>query len=348
MRNLLIICALQYGDLTDTYKYCQYLNDYKITYLSFDYGHPKRFLPNGRTVYVPHTRIKILNGVLFLLFSTIVALFHSGPIFVVYFPYCSIIKKCVPWKKMNVDVRTLSVATSKEKRHNEDRLLKKEIVCFDSISIIAKELIIKCGIEAFPNVYILPLGADIISANNKDFSELRLLYVGTLYNRHIIETVKGVELFLKRNPDYILKYDIIGDGEELEEIETYIKQKELGNNIFTYGALPFEKVKPFMDRCNMGVSYIPMTDWYDFQPPTKTYEYILSGMYCIATQTYANSQILTNDNGILHADNPSEFCNALESVYRKRIGLNSKIIRDTLRDSQWKIIVDKYLRPIID
>ena len=347
MRKLLIISHSQYGSLTDTYKYCQYLDDFYITYLSFDFGLPKRLVPNGKLIYVPHTQIKILNGILFLLYSIIVALFHSGPIFVVYFPHCSIIKKVLFGKKMNVDIRTLSVAKTKIKRYTEDRLLKKEIVYFDSISIIAKELAVRCGIDTFPNVYILPLGADVISTNDKDFSDFRLLYVGTLYNRHIIETVKGIELFLKKNPDSLIHYDIIGGGEELEEIESYIKQKGLSNKIVTYGTLPFEKVKPFMDKCNIGISYIPMTDWYDFQPPTKTYEYILSGMYCIATQTYANSQIITKENGILHTDNPLEFCNALESAYYRRNILNSEKIRNTLKESQWKIIVDKYLRQII-
>ena len=54
--------------------------------------------------------------------------------------------------------------------------------------------------------FILPLGADIISHTDKDFNCLKLLYMGTLSNRHIIDTVKGVKMFkeqISRNTSYI-------------------------------------------------------------------------------------------------------------------------------------------------
>lgn len=41
-----------------------------------------------------------------------------------------------------------------------------------------------------------------------------------------------------------------------------------------------------------------MTEYYDSQPPTKTFEYALSGLYVLATKTRENEKVITNDNGV--------------------------------------------------
>lgn len=41
--------------------------------------------------------------------------------------------------------------------------------------------------------------------------------------------------------------------------------------------------------------YVPITDYYEYQPPTKTFEYVLSGLLCLATATSSNKEVITEE-----------------------------------------------------
>ncbi len=348
MKKLLFVDKNPYGILIDTYKYCQYLQDYfDITYVCIDYGYPR--IDSGRVnvVYVPYTKYRIMRGVLFSLLSLYYVLFFCGFIFVSYYPGCGFLKKIAFWKNMHVDVRTLSVAPDITERKRRDSELKRTICKFDSVSLITEGVKDKLSIPKSKSVYIIPLGADIISSTLKSFTSLNLLYIGTLNNRRIIDTVRGFHRFIKKKPTMNAHYIIIGDGKELVELKKYIYDNHLESYVELKGRMPYNELKPYFDSCNIGVSYVPITDYYQYQPPTKTYEYIMSGLYCLATNTYENRKIITSNNGCLHDDNPSAFCDALEVTSLMMKNLNSNVIRNSLSGFTWKEIVENHLLPVI-
>lgn len=350
MKKILFIDRYQFGYTTDTLKYCEYLNQkYKIKYISFDLGWKKIKVPNVNTIYVPRYGNIMMRAVLFLIYAIVNCLFFHGTIFILYFPKCSLLKRILFWKKMHIDIRTLAVNANFEERENINKQIQKDIVVFDSASFITqgvKEQISWSGKQYF----ILPLGSDILSHTNKNFNEFNLLYVGTLANRNIIETVKGYENFIKLHPDIKSHYDIIGDssGNELDELKQYINKKGLDKYITLHGRLPYTELSPFFDSHNIGISYVPITDYYNYQPPTKTYEYILSGLVCIATSTYSNKEIITPINGILHQDNIESFQNALEIILKNKEQYNSQHIRESLYKYQWENIIKESFLPIIN
>lgn len=347
MDKLLIIDRIQFGFLTDTLKYCEHLSHkYKISYICFDKKYPKTVVKGVNVIYVPYTSVKILNGFLFYFYSILFSIILGGRIFIVYCPNCSFVKRLLFWKKINVDIRTLSVEKDAKVRMQFDEKLKREIQYFDSYSYISHGIKDKLNITNKESFY-LPLGSDILSNENKNFSRMNLLYVGTLHNRNIIETVIGVHRFLKENPNIELHYDIIGDGEELDQINHYIYENNLNNVIITHGRKPYSELKPYFDKCNIGVSYVPIEDWFDVQPPTKTYEYILSGLFTIATATRSNKECITKNNGILINDNPLSFAKALSIIQMDKQKYNSRIIRESLIDFQWSKIIKQYFLPII-
>jgi glycosyltransferase involved in cell wall biosynthesis len=190
------------------------------------------------------------------------------------------------------------------------------------------------------------LGADVISSNFKSFDELRLLYVGTLNGRRIEDSIKGLAIFINNNSSIPIKYVIIGDGTELNSIKKLISDLQLSNIVKMYGRVPHFKLKPFFDIANVGVSYIPITEYYQHQPPTKTFEYILSGMPCIATRTYENTKLITEENGVLCDDTPESFALAMEVILKNKAQYRSDNIRDSLKEFNWENIVRNRLVPI--
>lgn len=349
MKNILFINREQFGTLTDSIKYCEHLNkQYQIEYLCFDKGNTKINIPNIRVTYIPYKGPFLLRGLTFIIASILKCIFFQGFIYIIYFPKCSIIRKVLSWKKMHIDIRTLSVFKEEEKRKIQNAEITKTVNLFKSASFISEGVRKQIAPSQNIKTYILPLGADIISYQDKKFDDLRLLYIGTLNNRDILQTVIGVGEFIKNNDGFSITYDIIGDGDEFYMINEYIKNHMLNNYIHLHGKLPYSKLKPFLDKCNIGISYIPITDYYEHQPPTKTYEYILSGLYCIATDTFSNRLIINEINGILIKDNADDFAKSLSSIRKIRTELNSGTIRNTLLEQQWKYIIKKYFIPIIE
>ena len=86
-------------------------------------------------------------------------------------------------------------------------------------SIISQSLGQKLGVPN--NSLILPLGSDIISLTKKAVPPMRLLYVGTLYNRNIDQTIKGFSKFYHEYKNETeISYTIIGSGlhDEVNEL----------------------------------------------------------------------------------------------------------------------------------
>lgn len=338
--SLLIINSDQFGYHTDSYKYCQYLRDeFDITYLCFDAERPKYELEGVTVIYVKRTGTYIRKGFSFINFANKQIVQNNfGAIFMVYFPLCFMIK-LITKKNIILDIRTGSVEKSSIARKLFNTLLKLETTFFRHITIISKSLAEMLGIQ-MKKVKVIPLGADVISDTSKNFDYPRLFYVGTLFHRNIHKTVIGFKKFLEAHDFEKKSYDIFGFGLKSDEdllIQT-IAQNNLGNVVKFHGRKSHQEIKSYFDNCNIGVSFVPMTKYFQCQPPTKTYEYINSGMVCIATNTYENKLLINKSNGVLCNDDPAGFSEGLTRILKNKEYYNSNTIRTTLKENNWETI----------
>lgn len=349
-QRLLIIEKGQLGHLVDAVKWCEYLQDeYLITYVGYDMGnkHPSG-LTYVRERYVSAKFPKAIRGTLLLLLSLLSVFFHRGKIMVVYFPKCQIIKRLIPWKKMLLDIRTLSVNPDKTKRQAYNKEVVNTCKHFDLITAISQGIADKLNLQ---NVYILPLGADRISNKRKNYTNsIRLLYVGTFEGRNIDKTVEGVGLFRKIHPHILITYTIIGSGRnhETELFERLIAQYHLEDVVRLEGRIPHHELHKYFDQANIGVSFVPIIDYYQYQPPTKTFEYVMSGLFCIATNTFSNAEIITSKSGILIEDSAEAFAWALEEYWNKKDVMRQDDIKRCVDDYTWSHIVETHLKPVLN
>lgn len=336
------------GSLTDSYKWCEVLREnYDITYVELD-GIGSLPLGGINRVTVSRGGGRLIRGAHFLLVSIFKILFFKGPIIVVYFKGCQVLKYLFPRKRFLLDIRTLSVNQDEKIRSKENLQIGNTCKLYRKVTIIQEELLKKLNIKVDHNV--LPLGADVISKSSKSFDNIRLLYVGTLEGRHIEKTIEGLHLFHTLHPETFITYDIIGEGfkDTSEQLRKQVKDLNLDNIVRVHGRKPYNELKPFFDECNVGVSFVPVTSWFDNQPPTKTFEYVMSGLYCLATCTQENKKLIKEHNGCLHQDNADSFCQALEKTYACLPKLNSICIRQTLQGYSWPMIVNRFLIPAIN
>jgi glycosyltransferase involved in cell wall biosynthesis len=78
-------------------------------------------------------------------------------------------------------------------------------------------------------------------------------------------------------------------------------------------------VKNLIGAADVAISYVPINQNYNYNPPLKTFEYLACGLPVIATRTVSNSKIIKDGfNGILADDKVEDLATALSSLIRDR------------------------------
>lgn len=349
-QKLLIVDKHQFGYLIDVYKWCKYLRtEYDITVLCFDTGDKKQDLEGVNVCYVGYGGSVAIRGIRFVLLALWHIFTFKGIVLVEYFEHCIWLKKLLPFKKMILDVRTIAVWGTQPDRDKYDGEIEQACKKYDVVSVISKGVMKRLN-RTEDDTHILPLGADVISEIDKKIDSLRLIYVGTFDGRHIDKTIKAVAEFRKANPDIPIIYDVIGDGhhDELLQYRQLVHNLNLEEIVKLHGRVPNTELKPYFDKANIGVSFVPVTSYYNIQPPTKTFEYVLSGLYTIATKTEENEAVVNSDCGYLIEDTEEDFIKALIHIWLNRNVFNSDNIRKSLEDNRWNVIVEKRLKEVLD
>ena len=340
--TLLYITTKQFGYHIDGIYHCRYLkHDFDIHYVCFDYGYDRIEEPGVAVHYVSWRGSYAARGFRFLKAALrLQRELKPAHIFAVYFPLVFLVR-LFSGRNLILDIRTGSVS-----RHSLERRLVNLTIWFESlffrrITIVSECLARKLGLNR-SKLAILPLGTEIHSKGPKNFNSMKLFYLGTFNGRNLEQTIWGLNDFISKGNDPVLEitYDIVGTGtiQETESLEKAISATRLDEVVHCHGWKAHKDLHEYFEACNIGVSYIPVTSYYDCQPATKTFEYLGAGMICIATNTTENRKLINETNGILCEDNRDAFCDALEQAWKKRTLWDSESIRASVKEHSWEEI----------
>jgi len=311
---------------------------------------PKMNLPDVDVVYVNLHKNKLLRYLIFI--SELNRFIRSNKydlIFHVHTKYTLLIRLFNLFQPIVLDIRTGDLSDTKLIRYLKNKEIKLFALLYRHVSVISASLARKMAIPERKS-FILPLGGEFQKIPAKSFNFLKLLYVGTMDNRNIHDTVYGLSEYINRHPSEKISYDIVGTGSTywLGLLNKAIADTNLSDTVCLHGNKSLSEVLPFFEMCNIGIVYIPQRDYYEFQPSTKLYESLLAGMPVIATNTYENRTSLKEECGILTEDYPTSFCNALEQINANKHLYNSDRIKMLYRDSSWDNIVKNKLEKYFD
>ncbi len=350
--KILFIMPTQYGYNTGIYHYCESaLKEFSVFYVGIHDGKSTFQTAGTNIIYVSPWSVKKFWNTIKML-RCVYKLnreHHFKKVFVNSFTLCSLVLLFLPRNKVIMDIRT-SFVLGKYKTGLLNWFLHMESKGFKYVSVISY------GVGEYLNIKsskcrLLPIGARMDKYFQHDFSEINLLYVGTFYDRYIEKTVEGVALFLKKYPDVSLKYSIIGMGseEEKKRICSAISNNGLENKVILISEKRHKELEPYYESHNVGVSYIPMTTYYDCQPPTKTFEYLANGMVVLGTATAENKKVINKENGVLmETDKVEDFTKGLETILNNQNLYDSRHIYQDALQYSWENIAHKYLMPLID
>jgi hypothetical protein len=350
--KLVLINGNQFGYSAGHYYYCKYLKDqFDIQYICFDRNRKKLELENVKVHYVSFEGNKFIRIFRFLYQSfKICKQIKPDILFVVQFNLCPVLALFCKASIKVLDIRTGSLSTHSFKRNLDNFTIKLHTFFFRKKIILSESLRQKIKLRK-KNLLVLPLGAEVFYSGSHEYSPFKLLYVGTILDRNIHQTIEGIGLFIQENPEFAqsVKYTIVGFGSDNDifKLHEAIDKYKLHDQIFFEGLKNYDDLPIYFQNCNIGVAYIPITDFYNCQPATKIYEYALSGLYTIATNTDENKLAINIKNGVLCDDNAESFAKALKEVYNMRNSINETEIRNSLRNHQWDILVNNNLKPFL-
>ncbi len=344
--KLLILTHNQLGVFTAANKICEHLNaSFEITVVCWDYHLPRKKMEGIEVRYISREGNVLKRNV--RLFAEFIKCLNEDVdyVYVKYQKGISLVN-LLTRKKMLLDIRTLSVHHSKTIRRIEDFILKMECKLFKYKSILSHDIAKKMGMK---NYFYFPLGADSTIDPAKKVNKFSLLYVGTLQGRNLDRFLRGFELFLKEKRILTgVSLDIIGDGPELYGLMEFVDGNLLlADKVTLHGRMAHHDLKPFFERCLIGVSYIPITDWYDLQPPTKTYEYLLSRLIVLGTATTAHNQLKDDSNVFLIGDCEESIRDGLVELWETYVKDELKFNPNDYREYTWDYIIKKKFVPIL-
>lgn len=340
--KLLIVDQKQFGYHNSTYYMVKYLqNRYNITYFGWNNSLPNLEAGNSKVIHLTKSGILPLRFLTFLKCLILeIKTFSPDILFLNYFHGVFLLRILFPRKLMMLDIRTGSVKKTFLQRLFSDSMLRFDAIFFKNITIISESLAKRLNIHQ-SRYFVLPLGAEIISSMAKQFDSIDLLYVGTMNNRRIEDTINGFLLFRQKFPGARASYHIIGGGKAkyMSIVQKSIQDGKNSDLIYYHGIVPHDQLKSYFDQCNVGVSYIPKNKYFDCQPPTKTIEFLMSGMVVIGTSTYENCQLLSEKNSVLINDDALSFAGGLEKLYLNRKNFFSDDIRSEALIHKWENII---------
>lgn len=230
-------------------------------------------------------------------------------------------------KSYFVQTFTPSVKPSKIGRILSDLLLGINLKIFNYVGVNSERNIKSYGLTKNQSIMV-QVGVHDYGFYERNFNHIKLLYIGTLNSREVWKSIEGLGIFLKRFPNILIEYNIIGGGHkhEADKIMETIQQYGLEDRVKYYGYLPFEKVKEFFKICNVGIAYVPINNYFQ-NSSTKTLEYLVAGMPVIATNNSFRGKIVTNESGVLIEDTAESFSKGLEKLIFNIKSFDQKKIR---------------------
>ena len=124
--RLIIVSPRQYGYQTDYLKYVEYLSEkYRVVFICLNQGEKKFECDKAEIKYLKLAG-KRSSYLWFMIYTFVYITFHSGKVMTTNFSGCRYLKKILPWRKMVVNIRTVSVYKDSSKAAAQNERIRKD------------------------------------------------------------------------------------------------------------------------------------------------------------------------------------------------------------------------------
>jgi len=199
--------------------------------------------------------------------------------------------------------------------------------------------------------HIMGLGINAIAYRERSFDSMNLIYLGTLSNRYVHDTVKGFAEFYSEYGDSIsVNYLIIGTGNPQDTEQLINSIENAGKNVPVryLGGLDDNELVDVFNKSNIGVNYLKVTSYFTHNISTKTYEYLLSGMPVISVKLNSLIGVIDDSNGCFIEDTSKGFKDGLIRMTNNMKRFQSSVVAKSGEHGSAKSIVEKNWIPALE
>jgi glycosyltransferase involved in cell wall biosynthesis len=199
------------------------------------------------------------------------------------------------------------------------RKLVESLQCLlmDAVVVQSEELRDKLPIvKKLSNSVVIPVGyngrlfhsqqgeraPDVPEPSASSLDRLVVVYAGSMaHYRQLDRLMEGFALAKRMKGN--LQLLMIGGGAAMGGLQSLARTLGVEEDVVFTGMVPHERMVDYLRTAHIGLSFVPMTESYNYNPPLKTYEYLACSLPVIATRTVSNSKIVTEGlNGVLIDD----------------------------------------------
>jgi glycosyltransferase involved in cell wall biosynthesis len=167
-----------------------------------------------------------------------------------------------------------------------------------------------------------------------------VIYIGAINrNRGAIEILETVKYLKKKKTDIrFLFLGHISDTNLKIQMETYIKDNDLYNNIIMKEPVPYTEVSEYLSKAKIGIGIFMPTKIYFNAVQVKTFEYMVHGLPIVCSNFgYINKFVSDSEAGIaVNPKSPEETSNAILKILN-----NDKLYMEYSRNGK-KAVQEKY------
>lgn len=370
------ICYISYKEtfspVIENFSQAVFHSGYDVTVITIrNPGEPRLEIDNGRKIY----RISMLNSYPITnrrnslrFISKVIPILNRNRFSIIHItttcPYF-ILLKLFTFTQAKFVFHILTYPLSSARIRSLKNMLAISLQCYSMDKIVVQSEELKknwIGIRKLKKAAVIPVGFN----KNKFYpidpikrlklrTELRLqenqpvlVYSGAIAKlRKIDKLIEAFKKIVEIHKD--IKLLMIGDGNSFLDIQSRVKKMNLERSIIFTGRIPYTKVLDFISIGDIGISYVPIDNNYNFSPPLKTFEYLACGLPTIATKTESNSKIIKDGfNGILVNDTPDDVANTIISLLgdkdlQKHLSHNA---RDSIMEFDFDYITQNSLMPL--
>ncbi|MBN2893864.1 MAG: glycosyltransferase family 4 protein [Bacteroidales bacterium] len=198
----------------------------------------------------------------------------------------------------------------------EKKLYKKAekiITLFDKGHLYLEKFVKREKIIYIPNSFNTDIFNNIIEQKMFDDKKFNVVYAGTIgIPNEVLTFVKAAELTTNKN----IVFNIIGEGKDKQEIQSYVKEKQLENVIF-HSALTKNELIGALRNADVLWAGMKDTKLYEFGFSfNKIYDYMASARPIILSTSVKNNIIDTAQCGYsIQAENPEAISEGIVKFY---------------------------------
>lgn len=194
-------------------------------------------------------------------------------------------------------------------------------------------------------ISIMPNGIDtkLFHASKNKKSKI-ILFSGVMYSH------RGVDVLLKAAPTVIkkipeVKFLLLGDGPELNELKKIVKNSKIEDNVEFKGWIDREKIINYLAEASIGIGPLKSTTVTKNALPIKVLEYMASSLPILCQKnTLPDNILLENENGYSVQDSEDLALKIIQLLEddEKRIKMGAKSHETSLK-FDWNKVVKKIL-----